>query len=76
MIVRDLKNQQALDPDTKAIRQIAVNPDRAGQTSMYFVIEESIKTILNFSQRTVRVLWFYFFKYNISIKLFNITLSM
>ena len=56
MIVRDLKNQQALDPDTKAIRQIAVNPDRAGQTSMYFVIEESIKTILNFSQRTVRVL--------------------
>ena len=26
MIVIDLGNQQALDPDAKAIRQIAVNP--------------------------------------------------
>ena len=76
MIVIDLGNQQALDPDAKAIRQIAVNPDRAGQTSMCFVIQESIKTILSFSQRTMRVLWFYFFEYDISIKLLNITLSM
>ena len=76
MIVIDLGNQQALDPDAKAIRQIAVNPDRAGQTSMCFVIQESIKTILSFSQRTMRVLRFYFFEYDISIKLLNITLSM
>ena len=76
LIVIDLGNQQALDPDAKAIRQIAVNPDRAGQTSMCFVIQESIKTILSFSQRTMRVLRFYFFEYDISIKLLNITLSM
>ena len=76
MIVIDLGNEQALDPDAKAIRQIAVNPDRAGQASMCFVIQESIKTILSFSQRTMRVLRFYFFEYDISIKLLNITLSM
>ena len=76
MIVIDLGNQQALDPDAKAIRQNAVNPDRAGQRSMCFVIQESIKTILSFSQRTMRVLRFYFFEYDISIKLLNITLSM
>ena len=58
MIVIDLGNQQALDPDAKAIRQIAVNPDRAGQTSMCFVIQESIKTIFAKNYESVEILFF------------------
>ena len=58
MIAIDLSKQQALDADPKAIQQINVtsNKDQAGQTAMYFIIEKAKKTVLNFSQRTVRML--------------------
>ena len=58
MIAIDLSKQQALDADPKAIQQINVtsNNDQAGQTAMYFIIEKAKKTVLNFSQRTVRML--------------------
>ena len=47
-----------LDADLKLIQQInfTANLDRAGQTAMYFIIEEAKKTILDFSQGTVKVL--------------------
>ena len=58
MIAIDFSKQQALDADPKAIQQINFTGslDRAGQTAMYFIIEEAKETILDFSQGTARVL--------------------
>ena len=51
-------SKQELDAYPKAIQQINFtgNIDRAGQTTMFFIIEEAKETILDFSQRTVKVL--------------------
>ena len=59
MIAIDLSKQQALDADPKAIQQInfTANLDRAGNTTMFFIIEEAKETVLDFSQGTVKVLW-------------------
>ena len=58
MIAVDLSRQQALDPDPKKIQQIKFNAnlDRAGDTVVYFILEESKETKLNFAQRTVKLL--------------------
>ena len=58
MIAVDLSKQQALDADPKAIQQIRLtaNVDRAGNTRIYFSLEGSKKTVLDFSQGTVKVL--------------------
>ena len=58
MIAVDLSKQQALDADPRAIQQINFNAnlDRAGNTRVYFIIEEAKETILDFSQGTVKVL--------------------
>ena len=58
MIAVDLSKQQALDADPRAIQQInfTANLDRAGNTRVYFILEEAKKTILDFSQGTVKVL--------------------
>ena len=58
MIAVDLSKQQALDADPRAIQQInfTTNLDRAGNTRVYFILEEAKETILNFSQGTVKVL--------------------
>ena len=58
MIAIDLSKQQALDADPKAIQQInfTANLDRAGNTTMFFIIEEAKETALDFSQETVKVL--------------------
>ena len=52
MIAIDLRKQQALDADPKAIQQIdfTTNLDRDGDTAMFFIIEEAKETILDFSQ--------------------------
>ena len=62
MIAIDLNKQQAFDADLKTIQQInfIVNLDLAGQTTMYFIIEQAKETVLDFLQETVRVLSFYF----------------
>ena len=59
MIPIDLKKQQALDNDPKAIQQInfTANLDRAGNITMLFIIEEAKETVLDFLQGTVKVLW-------------------
>ena len=51
----DLSKQQALDTDPKTIQQInsTANLDRAGNTRIYFILEEMKKTVLDFSQGTV-----------------------
>ena len=58
MITVDLSRQQALDADPRAIQQInfTANLDRAGNTRVYFILEEAKETILDFSQETVKVL--------------------
>ena len=58
MIAVDLSKQQALDADPKAIQQInyTANLDRAGNTRLYFILEEAKETVLEFSQGTVKVL--------------------
>ena len=54
----DLSKQQALNADPRAIQQInfTANLDRAGNTRIYFILEEAKETILDFSQGTVKVL--------------------
>ena len=58
MIAVDLSKQHALDADPRAIQQInfTANLDRAGNTRVYFILEEAKETILDFSQGTVKVL--------------------
>ena len=58
MIEIDLSKQKALDADPKAIQQInfTENLDRAGNTTMFFIIEKAKETVLDFSQGTVKVL--------------------
>ena len=58
IIAIDLSKQQALDDDPRAIQQInfTANFDRAGNTTMFFIIEEVKETVLDFSQGTVKVL--------------------
>ena len=57
-IVFDLRKQQALDADPRAVQQInfTANLDRADNTRIYFIIEEAKEVILEFSQGTVKVL--------------------
>ena len=58
MIAIDLSKQQVLDADPRAIQQInfTANLDRAGNTTMFFHIEEPKETVLVFSQGTVKFL--------------------
>ena len=58
MIALDLSKQRALDADRRANQQInfTVNLDRAGNTRIYFILEEAKETILDLSQGTRKVL--------------------
>ena len=50
MIAIDLSKQQAFDADPKAIQQLRfiANLNQAGNTTMFFIIEEAKESILNF----------------------------
>ena len=58
MIAIDLSKQQPLDANPKAIQQMnfTTNIDRTGNTTRVFNIEEAKETVLDFSQRTLKVL--------------------
>ena len=58
MIAIDLSKQQALDADPKAIQEInfTTNLDREGNTTMFFIIEETKETVLDSPQGIVKVL--------------------
>ena len=58
MIAVDLSMQQSLYSDPKPNQQInfTANLDRAGNTRIYFILEEAKETVLDFSQGTVKVL--------------------
>ena len=57
MIAIHWSKQQALDADPKAIQQrnFTENLDWQANTTMFFIIKEIKETILDFSQRTVKV---------------------
>ena len=57
-IAVDLRKQQALDADPRAIKQInfTVNLGGAGSTRILFILEEAKETIMEFSKGTVKVL--------------------
>ena len=58
MIAVDLSKQQALDAEPKSIQQInsTANLNRAGNTRIYFILEEAKETMLDFLQENVKVL--------------------
>ena len=58
LISADLSKQQALDTDPKAIQQFnfTANLDKAGNTRLYFILEEAKETVFKFSQGTISVL--------------------
>ena len=51
MVATDLSKQQSLDVDSRAIQQInfTANLDRAGNTRIFFILEEAKETVWNFS---------------------------
>ena len=58
LIAIGLSKEQALDADPRAIQQISftANLDGAGNTRIYFILEESKETVFDFSQGAVKVL--------------------
>ena len=58
MIAIDLSKQQVFDADPRAIQQInfTANLNRAGNTTMFFIIRKAKDTVLDFSKGTVKVL--------------------
>ena len=58
MIPIDLSRQNDLDADPRVIQQInfTENLDRAGNTTIFFIIKEAKETVFEFSQGTVKVL--------------------
>ena len=58
MIGADLSRENELDADPRAIQRVnfTAKLDRAGNTTIFFIIEEAKETIFEFSQGTVKVL--------------------
>ena len=58
MIAINLSKQQILDANQRAVQQINLKAKlgTAGNTTMFFIIEEAKEAVLNLSQRTVKVL--------------------
>ena len=58
MVAIDLSKQQSLDVDSRAIQLInfTANLDRAGNTRIFFILEEAKETVWDFSRGTVKAL--------------------
>ena len=56
MIAVDLSKQQALDADLKALQKIHFNENLDQAGPMSFIPDEAKEIILEYSQKTVRVL--------------------
>ena len=58
LIVIGLSKQQVLDVDPKAMQRIKFtgNLNRVENTRIYFIIREAKETILDFSQKSARIL--------------------
>ena len=56
IIAADLRKQKALDADSRAIQQITFNGHTGAQIRVYYILEQSKETILEFSKGTTKVL--------------------
>ena len=56
LIAADLSKQKALDADPKAIQQIIFTGKTDNQVRVYYILEKSKETILQFSKGTTKVL--------------------
>ena len=57
VIAIDLSKQQELDSDPKAIKQINFTGNLENQSTIFFNIAVVKETVLDFSQRTVKLLY-------------------
>ena len=55
LIAADLSKQKALDADPKAIQQIIFTGKTDNQIRIYYILEQSKETILEFSKGTTKV---------------------
>ena len=56
IIAADLSKQKALDADSRAIQQIIFTGHTDAQIKVYYILEQSKETILEFSKGTTKVL--------------------
>ena len=56
LIAADLSKQKALDADPKAIQQIIFTGKTDNQIRVYYILEQSKETMLEFSKGTTKVL--------------------
>ena len=59
LIAVDLSKQKALDADSRAIQQIIFTGKVTVVTKVFYVLEKSKETTLEFSKGTTKVLWLY-----------------
>ena len=55
MIATDLSKQKALDADSRAIQQIIFTGTASAAVIIYYILEQSKETILEFSKGTTKV---------------------
>ena len=56
LIAVDLSKQKALDADSRAIQQIIFTGKATNATKVFYILEKSKETILQFSKGTTKVL--------------------
>ena len=55
MIVTDFSKQEELDSDPKAIQQINFTGNLESQSAIFFIIEETEETVLDFLRGAVKI---------------------
>ena len=55
MIVTDFSKQEELDSDPKAIQQINFTGNLENQSAIFFIIEETEETVLDFLRGAVKI---------------------
>ena len=55
MIAIDLRKQQELDSDPKAMQQLNFTGNIENQSKIFFIIEKAKEIVLNFPKSTVKV---------------------
>ena len=56
LIAADLSKQKALDAESRAIQQIVFTGKADNQINVYYILEQSKETILEFSKGAAKVL--------------------
>ena len=56
LIAADLSKQKALDADPRAIQQVIFTGKVSGNIVVYYILEQSKETILQFPKRTTNIL--------------------